>query len=410
MFQVVDLFSGGGGASCGFARHPSFAVRASADAEKGKPTSGTSLQCNITYKNNIGIEPQNIDLAVLDPKDIRNSLGLRCDEVIDVLVACPPCTGFSRTNPNNHLSDDPRNSLVVKVADFAQHIKPKVIFLENARELVMGRFSHHADILGARLKMLGYEVAYSSHMLDRFGLPQRRERAVLLAVKRPLNLRRLEDLWAGYRVRSYAVSVRSAISEIPGNEELDARCPGFSSAAVERRIQAIPPNGGSWIDLTKTDEGAALLTDSMRRILQNGKTGSHPDVYGRMSWERPAPTIKRECAHVGNGRYAHPEENRLCTIGEMARLNGFPSDYIFEGVSLSNAYRQVGDAVPPLVSYQVAWLANWILTGAKPSLLDAVLPKTSLRRKDIENECEELNGSSNLESERGGSAPNRRVA
>lgn len=64
---------------------------------------------------------------------------------IDVLIACPPCTGFSRVVANNHVRDDPRNSLVARVADYAEYFTPRVIFMENARELLRGRFSHHFE-------------------------------------------------------------------------------------------------------------------------------------------------------------------------------------------------------------------------------------------------------------------------
>ena len=93
--------------------------------------------------------------------------------------------------------------------------------------------------------------------------------------------------------------------------------------------------------------------------------GSHPDVYGRMWWDRWAVTIKRECGHIGNGRYAHPEQDRLCTVREMAILQGFPAGYTFVG-TLTNRYRHIGDAVPPLISYQLAALAQWMLTGRRP--------------------------------------------
>jgi DNA (cytosine-5)-methyltransferase 1 len=103
-----------------------------------------------------------------------------------------------------------------------------------------------------------------------------------------------------------------------------------------------------------------------------------------MWWDRPAPTIKRECAHVGNGRYAHPEEHRLLTVREMAVLQGFPFDYQFRARSLSNRYRHVGDAVPPLIAWQMSALAEWMKTGIKPEPEEWVMPKTVLRLQDIE--------------------------
>ena len=84
-------------------------------------------------------------------------------------------------------------------------------------------------------------------------------------------------------------------------------CPGFATDAVRRRIEATPADGGSWFDLAEHPRRDELLIHSMRDRLRRNDLGSHPDVYGRMAWDRPAPTIKRECAHVGNGRYAHPD-------------------------------------------------------------------------------------------------------
>jgi DNA (cytosine-5)-methyltransferase 1 len=144
------------------------------------------------------------------------------------------------------------------------------------------------------------------------------------------------------------------------------------------RLRTIPHDGGSWVDLNRTESGRRLLTGAMRRLIEEGDFGSHPDVYGRMWWDRPAVTVKRECAHIGNGRYAHPEQDRLCSLREMAILNGFPSTFTFAGESLSNQYRHVGDAVPPLVSHQLASCVLWTLGENRPDLRDCILPDTSL--------------------------------
>lgn len=142
--SVVDLFSGAGGMSLGFHKHPSFQIIAAADAELGKPSTGKGkLQCNSSYKENIGISPCAIDLSEVRPKQIRQALGLDLDTSISVLSACPPCTGFSRANPDNHIRDDHRNSLVRKSAMFAVELSADVIVMENARELIRGNFSEH---------------------------------------------------------------------------------------------------------------------------------------------------------------------------------------------------------------------------------------------------------------------------
>jgi DNA (cytosine-5)-methyltransferase 1 len=159
--------------------------------------------------------------------------------------------------------------------------------------------------------------------------------------------------------------------------------PRIASPANQRRLAAVPRDGGSWFDMLGQSDADNLLTPSMRHRAAIGDLGSHPDVYGRLAWDQPAATIKRECGHIGNGRYSHPEQDRLCTVREMALLQGFPDDYVFVSPSLANRYRHVGDAVPPLVAYQVAALVEWILGADRPAPEDMVLPGCSLTAKDI---------------------------
>ncbi|MYQ49964.1 DNA cytosine methyltransferase [Streptomyces sp. SID4941] len=388
-FQVVDLFSGGGGMSFGFHAHPHFEVIGAADAQLGKPSSPKgSLACNTTYEANIGITPVETDLGTVDPASLVRSMGVTSP--IDILSACPPCTGFSRTNAKNHLEDDKRNSLVGRTIVFVDAFQPRIVVMENARELLQGRWAHHFEILKKGLEARGYTVHAQNHFLNSFGLPQVRERTLVIAVAPGLDLRTLEDAWAGRTLTQEATSVRSALKGLPSIDAGDTHpaddahaSPSFHSAATLGRLQKIPHDGGSWRDLLRVPGGVEYLTPAMRKSVEKKDFGSFPDVYGRMAWDRPAPTIKRECAHVGNGRYSHPEENRLCSVRELGILNGFPRTYKFEGASLSNKYRHIGDAVPPLISYQLASVCHWILTGRRPSVDDLILPDTHLRPEDI---------------------------
>lgn len=391
-FTFVDLFSGAGGMSYGFHAHRAFEVVGAVDVQVGKPSSGKgTLDCNATYTLNMGVEPFEADLQELDGDGLKALLGDRLPaEGVAVLSACPPCTGFSRTNPNNHLEDDPRNSLVARTSLWVEAVRPRVLVMENARELLMGRFSHHFEVLKRRLKDLGYRVHSSVHMLNRFGLPQKRERALIIAVRGDIDLKTLDDLWDGFEVLPEATHVRRAIGDLPA-VEAGVACPDdplhvsprLAAQSTLRRIQLMPKDGGSWADLRDHPEAGTVLTPAMLRSIAKKDFGSHPDVYGRLWWDRPAVTVKRECAHMGNGRYSHPEQDRLCTVRELAILQGFPRDYRFASDALSNMYRHIGDAVPPLISYQLAWVAHWMLTGMKPSLDTCVLERTNLKASDI---------------------------
>jgi DNA (cytosine-5)-methyltransferase 1 len=388
----VDLFSGAGGMSYGFHAHPDFTVVGAVDAQLGKPSSGPgTLGCNASYRANIGLVPVDADLATAEPAAVCAALGLSAGQPT-VLTACPPCTGFTRTMARNHLRDDRRNSLVRQVSRYVAELRPEIVLLENARELVMGRFSEHLRGLLADLSRLGYAAVAGTHLLDRFGLPQRRERALVVAARAPLRCRDLTDLWAGWGIGQKATHVRRAIWELPPvpagaadpGDDLHVS-PALSADANRGRLAATPHDGGGWADLIGHPDAGSLLTPTMQRRAAAGDLGSHPDVYGRLWWDRPAVTIKRECGHIGNGRYAHPEQDRLCTVREMSILQGFPRGYRFAG-SLSNMYRHIGDAVPPLVSYQLAAACRWMLTGERPALDELILPGCHLTVADVEAE------------------------
>lgn len=386
---VVDLFSGAGGMSCGFARHAAFEIAGAADAQIGKPSSpGGSLGCNASFARNIGVQPLAADLATIRPEDLRDRLALRGPPV--VLSACAPCTGFTRTLARNHVVDDARNSLVGRIGDYARALRPEVVVMENARELLTGRFAGHFAALRETLESLGYAVRAEVHVLSELGLAQRRERALVVAARTEHRVRGLADLWAGLGVSAAATHVRRAIAHLPAVEAGVAHpsdpmhvAPRNRSEINRRRLAAIPHDGGSWVDLVGHPDAGELLAPSMRRRAARGDLGSHPDVYGRLWWDRPAATIKRECGHIGNGRYAHPEQDRLCTVRELALLQGFPDDYELVAPSLANRYRHVGDAVPPLIAFQVAALVSWILGGDRPAPAELVLPGCSLTAADI---------------------------
>ena len=111
--------------SFGFHAHRDFRVVGAADAQIGKPSSRLgSLRCNDTYRANIGVDPLEVDLARVSPSALREVWGLRRGE-LDVLLACPPCSGFSRITALNHLRDDPRNSLVGRIAVYADELRPE---------------------------------------------------------------------------------------------------------------------------------------------------------------------------------------------------------------------------------------------------------------------------------------------
>jgi DNA (cytosine-5)-methyltransferase 1 len=354
---VVDLFSGCGGMSAGFAVRPAdFTIVGAVDKQVAKPgrgkSDGSSTRCNPTYEVNIGVRPLDADLAHLEPADYRSQLGLAQGE-LDVLISCAPCTGFSQKNASNHVADDPRNQLVHRTGLFVEEMMPRYLVMENVKELLTGVFRNHFNALRTSLRNLGYSVAAEVHDLSMYGLPQKRVRALVIA-------RRDGEIVGPRLVRTAPVSVREAIGHMPpleaGEEDQhdpQHRSPNMSKIVLDR-IRAVPRDGGSWAEIMNSStlsesEKRRLLIPSMWRA----RPGSFPDVYGRLWWDRPSVTIVRECGHVGNGRYTHPEQDRLLTVREMSLLQGFPGDYVFLG-PIAARYNQIGDSVPPLISKQIA--------------------------------------------------------
>lgn len=365
-WQVVDLFSGCGGMSSGFSQQREcFRIIGAVDLEKGKPgrgkSAGTSTLCNPTYERNIGVKPKSADLGILDPGDYRRELGLAPGELA-VLISCAPCTGFSQKNANNHIQDDPRNMLVERTADFVAEFLPEFLVMENVKELLQGSQQHHFRNLLGRLRELDYSISAEVHDLSEYGLPQRRLRALIIA--------RRDGPVVGLPVGVGPLrTVRDAIGHLPpiqaGEQHPDdpMHVSPRNTDVVMERVRAIPKDGGSWADVMNDpgrteEEKRRLLIPAMFRA----RPGSFPDVYGRLWWDRRAITITRECAHVGNGRYIHPEQDRLLSVREMALLQGFPADYMFEG-PLTARYNQIGDAVPPMVAEQIARHIARIKTG-----------------------------------------------
>src|SRR6266404_2516836 len=386
-WTVADFFSCGGGTSAGFSRRRGFRIAGAVDFELAKPSGGPGASdCNATYEANHGVKPLNRDMMTLRPEEFAAAVGISPGE-LTVMISCAPCTSMTRAKPTNHLVDRAGNTLIGRSGEFAAFLRAEIFIMENARELIMGRFAHHHSALVEKLRSLGYEVRSDIHFLSEFGLPQVRERALVVA-SRIGPARTLEDLWEGRSVKPKSVTVRTALTRLAEWQKSNTDDPEGSAvpgmtADVLRRLRATPHDGGGWVDVARDAKTRRYLTPDCRRRWEARDLGSHPDVYGRMWWDRPAPTIKRECAHVGNGRYVHPEQDRLLTVREMASLQGFPFDYRFPASAIANRYRHIGDAVPPLIAWQMSALAMWMKTGTRPKPSEWVMPKTALRLDDL---------------------------
>ena len=329
MPTVADLFCGAGGLSLGFS-NAGFSSVFAIDNDK--------CACE-TYARNLGTHVVNAPIENLRVR--RESAGLlwTVSELesrtphVDVLVGGPPCQGFSSLNRRASAQGDPRNSLWTEYYRILSEISPRVFLIENVPQLL--RSGEYAKLRRRAIK-LGYDVASGVLNAQHFGVPQKRLRAFVIGVRDSIaSLPQPADL--------KHVTVRAAfrgLSLRPNNRNLHV---GRNPTPLSlKRYSCVPP-GGNRFDLP-----AKLLPPCW----QKKKHGS-TDVFGRMWYDRPAPTIRTEFIKPEKGRYLHPKADRPITLREGARLQSFPDDFIFHG-SYTQIAKQIGNAVPVVLAEALA--------------------------------------------------------
>ncbi len=320
---AIDLFSGAGGLSQGL-KQAGFDV---IGAVESVSTYAESYQMNHP-KTNLKLS----DITKIDPVEYMKELGLKTGE-LDLLAGCPPCQGYSTIGTRNRgQQNDPRNELIYEVLRFAVAFQPKTIMMENVPALNNDtRLKRLVD----ELRNLGYNVDHKVLKMSHYGVPQARRRMIMLAS-------RLDDM----KVVSQELdsdemkTVRDAIAFLPlangNNDPLHDKTDNRSDR-IKKLITMIPKDGGS-----RTDLGEEYQLECHKR------TTGFRDVYGRMAWDKPSPTITGGCNNPSKGRFLHPEENRVITLREAALLQTFPADYKFSLKSgKTGVAMMIGNALPP---------------------------------------------------------------
>ena len=260
-----------------------------------------------------------------------------------LFCGCAPCQPFSKQNRQKSSLDSRRN-LLSEFARFIVAWLPDYIFVENVPGLQRirrddGPLARFTNLLSS----LNYHFVIEVVPALRFGVPQTRERLIIIASK----LGSIALPPPSHGVNGCPVStVREWISGLPALEagETDPNDPDHCAAQLSdinlERISATPEGG------TRTSWPKHLWLDCHK--LHKG----HTDVYGRLSWDKPAAGLTTRCISYSNGRFGHPDQNRAITVREAARLQTFPHDYVFTG-SLGSKARQIGNAVPPLMAQRI---------------------------------------------------------
>lgn len=309
---VQDIFSGAGLFSSAFAAEGFRLVH----AVEMNPTAAQ------TYAQQLG---DHITIA-----DVRN---VSPTGRADVLIAGPPCQGFSTLG--RRAANDPRNLLSFEVVRWAKALRPKVVVIENVAAFVGSK--QHQQVV-AKFEAMGYEVTVEIVDAADFGVPQHRLRSFTFAsrVGTPVLRKR----------RGPLVTVRDAwdgLPESPDGVNLHI-APAPSPIALER-FRLIPPGGDRRDILRKRPD---LAPASWKRL------GVHvTDAWGRMLWDEPSNTLRTMLQNPSKGRYIHPSQHRVISVREAARLHSIPDTWSFVGYR-EEVTTQLGNSVPPKLGRAVA--------------------------------------------------------
>ena len=336
-YNVLDFFCGCGGLSYGFER-AGFRILLGIDND------AKALE---TFKiNHQGANVICGDITQISyEKDIKPIVG---DETVDVIIGGPPCQGMSLSGPRKF--DDPRNKLYLSYIRLVDEIRPKMFVIENVPGLV-GLF--HGRIKDSIIQMfseMGYEIQYRILCSSDYGVPQTRRRVIFV----------------GSRIGNFEfpekndeiVTCSMALSDLPplvdelGDEIMNYETEPTNyyqklmrtrSVAVKNHIAAkhssrvqsiisLVPDGGNYKDLPE----------------EYAHTRNFHVAWTRFASDKPAPTID-----TGHRHHFHYKYNRVPTVRECARLQSFPDDFVFLG-NKTQQFRQVGNAVPPLMAEKIA--------------------------------------------------------
>lgn len=343
-FTVLDLFSGAGGLSRGF-------LDAGYNVLLGVDFDDMALK---TFKENHG----NAEAMKLDLFDHENIAKIEefLDErkiKLDVLVGGPPCQGFSLAGPRN--VDDKRNSLYTAMVKLAERVKPKIVVLENVLGMLRLYDGRGAQRIIDDFTDLGYKIKAQVLYAPDFGIPQIRKRVFFVGI---LNSEEYFEYPMPIYSKEEYVTCEEAISDLPalegilGEEIQEYKVPAFSEyQKLMRKNSTKIYNHIGTIHSEKTIKLISMVPEGKNYKSLPEEYSSqfkYNEALTRYHSKKPSLTI-----NTGHRSHFHYKYNRIPTVRESARLQSFPDDFIFYG-NKSQQYKQVGNAVPPMLGYYIA--------------------------------------------------------
>lgn len=338
-FKILDLFCGAGGFSYGIDKNKEFRTVLGLDFDS---------HAIETFNKNIK-GAKGIVGDITDGEVKRNIIEEAKKLGVNMVIGGPPCQGFSLKGKQLGL-DDPRNFLFLEYVTIVEELKPEVFIIENVRNIINALGGFFLEQIRTKFKELGYIVNDGYINAKEFGIPQNRERAIIIG-----SLSRSIDLPRG--TTKVYTTVRDAISDLAyldsGEGSNVQEYINESQSKYQKMLR------GKKIYNHVATAHSKLALEKLRMVPAEGDKSSIPKelhgkqkfatTWARLKWDEVSPTIDTRFDTPSNGRNSHPYLHRSITPREAARIQSFDDDFIFYGPKTSIC-RQIGNAVPPLMA------------------------------------------------------------
>lgn len=347
-YRVIDLFAGVGGLSYGFAQNENFEI---VMANEYDPDIAKAYSLNHPTVNMI-----QGDIRNLTSEQLHEVMG---EEEIDLIIGGPPCQSYSTLGKRQM---DERAHLFEEYCRVLSLVDPKMFIFENVSGLMSMQNGTLIEEIQKRFRKLGYDVKCSLLNAVDYGVPQYRERVILVGMKgeKGCNNYHYPDPTHGEGLDPYR-TVEDAFSDMPVLKSGQS-CNQYACEPKNDYQEYLRENTRFIEENTAPINGAHLIR-IMEALPDGGSKDDLPEdirpksgygnTYAKMWWKKPAPTVTRNFATPSSSRCVHPRDSRAMTTREGARLQSFPDNYKFYG-SRSMKNLEIGNAVPPLLSIALA--------------------------------------------------------
>ena len=345
-YNIIDLFAGVGGLSYGFSKLPQFNIIAANEIEK---------DISIAYKlNHPGVNMLNCDINSLTEDVLEEALD---GKKVDIVVGGPPCQSYSTLGKRQM---DDRANLFMQYKRVLKILQPKAFVFENVVGILSMDKGNLFKQVQAEFEDLGYNLQYRVLDAVNFGVPQHRERVILVGFKGDNNFVYPAPTH-GEGLKPF-VTLKDAIGDLPVLKSGEKKT-NYVSGTTNEFLEFVRRNTSDVVEEHSAPKNGAHLVRIMEALKDGQSKDDLPEdirpksgygnTYAKLWWEKPSTTITRNFACPSSSRCIHPRDSRAMSIREGARLQSFPDDYKFYGADGMKRL-EIGNAVPPLLSMAIA--------------------------------------------------------